>query len=180
MKKNVLLVIISVTICSAIWLIVFLTFNKREDNIDYNKNNKVTEPTQHLHTVLDNPGPIKIDSIQMANPRPSYRINENYRRMLTIGGRFSTNTEPGEEFSDRSFKIFQVLDEHVALVNGKDRYGYYDGMIYLLVGDRNSVFYDDKIINVPNGKSARMVGTYQYRTRNGEFKTVPKIKFIDK
>ncbi len=92
---------------------------------------------------------------------------------------FGLETEPGETFNDRSFKVFQVINDIAALVRGKDEYGNYSGMIYFLVGDSDATFYDDQIIKVPRGKSARMVGTYKYTTKSGEHKTVPKIRILD-
>lgn len=94
---------------------------------------------------------------------------------------------PGEIINEKSFQVFQVISPVAALVNGKTEYGSYNGVTYLLITADDVRYsylepklYDEKIIDVPKGKVARMFGTYQYTTRDGRFKTVPKIKIVDK
>ena len=87
------------------------------------------------------------------------------------------NAKPGKIINETSFKVFEVSGYSA---------GYY-GTIYLLVMDKNelllgkaSEFYDDQIVKVPKGKVVRMFGTYNYTTRDGRFKTVPRIMIVDK
>lgn len=96
------------------------------------------------------------------------------------------NAKPGKIINETSFKVFEVSG-YSALVYGKSEGGGYYGTIYLLVMDKNelllgkaSEFYDDQIVKVPNGKVVRMFGTYNYTTRDGRFKTVPRIMIVDK
>lgn len=85
----------------------------------------------------------------------------------------------GKLINERSFKVFHVLFDGQALVYGKDEYGYYNGVVYLLIDKEDSEMYDDQIIKVPKGKIVKRHGTYQYTTRNGRDKTVPKIMIMD-
>lgn len=85
----------------------------------------------------------------------------------------------GKQINEKSFKVFQVLDIGQALVYGKDEFGYYNGIVYLLIDKADSDMYDDQIIKVPKGKVVKRHGTYQYTTRNGRDKTVPKIMILD-
>lgn len=86
----------------------------------------------------------------------------------------------GEIIKEKSFKVFQVLMDHQALVYGKNEYGSYLGTVYFLLGESGTTFYDDEIIEVPSNKTVRMNGTYRYTTSSGVFKTVPKIRIMDK
>lgn len=56
----------------------------------------------------------------------------------------------------------------------------YLGPICLIVNDEGKYYYDDQIIEIPEGKVARQVGIYQYPTRNEDVKTVPIIEILDK
>lgn len=94
--------------------------------------------------------------------------------------------EQGEIINEKSFKVFQVINFQSALAYGKDEYGYYNGTLYLFQHSLAEVMsksvaplYDDQIIKVPKGKVVRLVGTYTYETRNGIFKTVPKVRIFD-
>ena len=85
----------------------------------------------------------------------------------------------GDIIKEKSFKVFQVLMDHQALVYGKNEYGSYLGTVYFLLGESGTTFYDDEIIEVPSNKTVRMNGTYRYTTSSGVYKTVPKIRIMD-
>lgn len=87
--------------------------------------------------------------------------------------------QKGKQVDEKSFKVFQVLSNGKALVYGKDEYGYYDGIVYLLIDCADSDMFDDQIIKVPKNKVVKRYGTYQYITRNGREKTVPQIMILD-
>ena len=104
--------------------------------------------------------------------------------LSTISGEILV--EPGEIINEKTFKVFQVYTNFASLVRGKSG-DYYYGAIYLLVRDKSTMFtepgfefYDDQIIKVPKGKVVRMFGTYKYTTRDGQYKTVPRIMIVDK
>lgn len=88
--------------------------------------------------------------------------------------------ENGEIINESSFKVMQVLEDNIALAYGNDKYDFYQGQLYLLIGEEGTTFYDDQIVKVPQGSVVRMNGTYQYETRNGLGKTVPRVMIMDK
>ena len=88
--------------------------------------------------------------------------------------------EPGEVFSETSFRVFQVLDKGVALVSGNTKYGTYSGITCLLINKEGKLYYDEEIIKVTQGKVARQMGIYQYQNRDDMTKTVPIIMIMDK
>lgn len=108
---------------------------------------------------------------------------------LTTGGG-SINSYPGlvifeqptEEIKTPSFRVMQVISNNMALAHaGENKYGevWYTGMLVLLIGDEGTYFYDDQIVEVPKGKIARHIGTYQYETKSERQKTVPVVKILD-
>jgi hypothetical protein len=90
--------------------------------------------------------------------------------------------KPGDVIEVKSFKVFQVLDKDAALVNGAthEEYDIYSGAVYLLTNKDGKYYYDDEVINVPEGKVARQIGIYQYQTKSEFEKTVPIIQIMDK
>lgn len=110
----------------------------------------------------------------------------DYRDGILTGMLSAANEKPGKVINEKSFKVFQVLTPLVSLVRAESG-GYYYGTTYLLVRDMSSIytepdfeFYDDQIVNVPKGKVVRMFGTYKYTTVDGQYKTIPRIKIVDK
>ena len=98
------------------------------------------------------------------------------------GGLIGANMfdKPGAVFPDRSFKVLQVVNDNAALAHGKHHsLDAYVGTLYLIMNDEGKYYYDDEIINVPQGKKARQVGIYQYNAKSGVEKTVPIIKIMD-
>jgi len=95
---------------------------------------------------------------------------------------FKLFEKPGEVVEVTSFKVFQVLDDDVALVHGAsdDEDGIYMGAIYLLINDEGKYYTDDEIIKVPEGKVVRKVGVYHYQTKMELDKTVSVIEIMDK
>ena len=51
-----------------------------------------------------------------------------------------------------------------------------DKMVMLLIGDDTELYYDNQKLNIPEGKSAKQAGIYQYEDKDGKLKTVPVIK----
>ena len=39
----------------------------------------------------------------------------------------------------------------------------------------NKLYYDNERINIPKGKCAKQVGVYNYKTKSGDYKTVPVV-----
>lgn len=87
--------------------------------------------------------------------------------------------EDGKCFNARQIVTFQALTPDLALSLAKvNPYAIYDEnqFIVALLGDENSNFYDDQKINIPKGKCAKRVGTYQYTTKENVKKTVPVVE----
>lgn len=84
--------------------------------------------------------------------------------------------EPGDVFSETSFRVFQVLAQNAALASGNTNYGTYSGITCLLINKVDKYYYDEEIVKVPKGKVARQVGIYQYPNKEGMIKTVPIIE----
>ena len=95
---------------------------------------------------------------------------------------FKLFEKPGEVVDVASFKVFQVLDDDVALVHGvsDDKYDIYSGPIFLIINDEGKYYTDDEIIKVPDGKVVRKVGVYHYQTKMELDKTVSVIEIMDK
>jgi len=98
----------------------------------------------------------------------------------------SENNEPPKTIrnnkceSINSFQVFQVLDYYV-LANVCDDYSsnYCYGHVVYIQREKGKIYYDDQRINVQLGECPIYVGTFQYVTRDGLVKTVPKVKFIN-
>lgn len=88
--------------------------------------------------------------------------------------------EPGDIINGKSFKVFQVLEQGAALVNGASDYDMYLGPVYLLINKDGKYYYDEEIVNVSKGKVVRQMGIFQYVARNEMTKTVPIIMIMDK
>lgn len=94
--------------------------------------------------------------------------------------------KPGDEIEIKAFKVFQVLGEDAALVNGQSHEDLdigievYTGAVYLLTNEDGKYYYDDEVVKVPEGKVARQVGIYRYQTESKFEKTVPIIQIMSK
>lgn len=78
----------------------------------------------------------------------------------------------GECITTKQLVTFQSLGKR-ALVELKDEYNEY--IIALLINDENKLYYDNERINIPKGKCAKQVGIYNYKTKSGDYKTVPVV-----
>ena len=54
------------------------------------------------------------------------------------------------------------------------------GLLVLVTNDNSEYYYDDQIIEVPQGMCMRQVGIYRYQTRMDMEKTVPIVKLMSK
>lgn len=90
--------------------------------------------------------------------------------------------KPGDAVKERSFKVFQVLEPGVALVNGVSNieYDIYTGPVYVIVNDDNKYYSDEEVISLESDEVARKVGVYNYRTKGDLDKTVSIIKIVKK
>lgn len=86
--------------------------------------------------------------------------------------------KPGDCISTNSFKVFQVLDDGVALANEIEEYDLPTGIVVLLINKDGKYYYDDQVIKIPAGKCARQVGVYTYPTKMEIEKTVPIVEIM--
>ena len=90
---------------------------------------------------------------------------------------YSFFEKAGERIDYNAFEVFQVLDNGDALAKGRE-YGDYSiatGITVLIIGKEDQSYYDDQIIEIPEGKYARQIGTFKYITNSNMMKTVPII-----
>ncbi len=91
--------------------------------------------------------------------------------------------QPAGTINSNSFEVLQVLPNGNALAHSESEIFKdvsHTGPVVLLLSDESSHYYDEQIVKVPKGKSARQVGTYQYKTNGGIHKTVPVVGIMDK
>lgn len=91
--------------------------------------------------------------------------------------------EPGECLSTKSFEIFQVLEDGVALAKEIDKsyssHNSYTNLLVLLIGHEGEFFYDEQVITIPKGECARQIGVYKYQTKSEVWKTVPIVMIME-
>lgn len=88
---------------------------------------------------------------------------------------------PGDIVEPSSVKVFQALGDGAALAECKGDGNYiYTGPNVLLYNEDGQPYYDEQVINVPQGKCFRQVGIYRYPTKGGTDKTVPIVMILDK
>lgn len=98
-----------------------------------------------------------------------YRLFDNYRTYLPAEKIFVMQT-----LLDNA-ALAHVAYQHYDYIDGfKDRY---DNLV-LLIGDKNSFFYDDLVINVGSNEEVKQIGVYTYLTKNETYKTVPIVVIV--
>ncbi len=104
--------------------------------------------------------------------KPSSSLNENQGPNKTI-----RNPKCEDIYS---FQVFQVLNNYVlANVCDGNSSDYCYGHVVYFQRERGKIYFDDQRINVKQGECPIYVGTFQYVTRDGLVKTVPKVKIVD-
>lgn len=92
-----------------------------------------------------------------------------------------TVSEQQTEFTlAKKFEVFQVLGDGALARCGDDEYSIsvFTGPIVYILNDDGNLFYDDQVIEVPDGKKVIQIGTYRYETQMGE-KVVPVLKLLN-
>lgn len=114
--------------------------------------------------------------------------------VLAIGANTNANNngvtlfdQPGECLNAKAFEVMQVVDNNHALAHEVEwnelleRYVQTGlGLLVLVTNDNGEYYYDDQIIEVPQGMCMRQVGIYRYQTRMDTEKTVPIVKLMSK
>lgn len=95
--------------------------------------------------------------------------------------------QPDECLNAKDFEVMQVVDNNHALaheVEWNDVLERYvqtgSGLLVLVTNDNGEYYYDDQIIEVPDGMCMRQVGIYRYQTISDMEKTVPIVKLMNK
>ena len=105
---------------------------------------------------------------------------------ISACNQINNNTYPGLTLFEKKagtipakqVKIFQTLGPDIALAHAKNRPNEIldnSEILVLIIGDEQTNFYDDEKINIPNNKKLVRIGTYEYQTNNGNYKTVPAV-----
>lgn len=77
----------------------------------------------------------------------------------------------------RNFKVFQVLEDGVALAIGNELSSY--DLIVLLWNDQGEKYYDNQDVVAPRGKCFRQIGIYKYESKDERYRTVPVVTIMD-
>ena len=84
----------------------------------------------------------------------------------------------------QEIEVFQVLDNYILGHVCREKYEYSgncsDSIVVYMKKDKDTVYYDDQKIQVPNGKCITYSKSYTYETKSKDTKTVPVVKFVDK
>lgn len=86
--------------------------------------------------------------------------------------------KPGECVSRKNFKVKEVLQSGDAIAkeirDASFGYVHTSDLEVLMLAKDGDTFYDNQIIQVPNGKCARQIGTYRYQ-QYGDTKVIPIV-----
>lgn len=81
---------------------------------------------------------------------------------------------PRPTIDGREFRVDQVLSDGSALASSEDID--HMGMTVLFPSDKNTSYYDDQKIIIPEGKKLMQIGIYQYGDIPSMVKTIPIVK----
>ena len=84
----------------------------------------------------------------------------------------------GEAIVAKQVKVMQVLEPNFALAHATNKPNEIfdkDSVFVCILGEKNTNYYDDQKINIPEGKTLIQVGRYQYEAKVG-IKTVPVVQ----
>lgn len=100
-------------------------------------------------------------------------------KVYSVGNQITVSRQQTEFTLAKRFEVFQVLDGGALANCEDDEYSnsVFTGPVVYILMDDGDLFYDDQIIEVPEGKKVIQIGTYRYETRMGE-KVVPALKFL--
>lgn len=98
---------------------------------------------------------------------------------FNVSSSFISNSERNSACMDLDrFKIFQVIENNYALASVCEDDGKYClGMTVLLTPQKGVDYYDDMYVRLPKDKCATQDGVYKYETKNGNIKTVPRLRW---
>lgn len=77
----------------------------------------------------------------------------------------------GEYINYDSFEVDEVLDNGNAITRATKNYG----LKVLFLAEKGKLYYDNQIINIPNGKCVKQIGIYKHY-----YHTIPVVEITDK
>ena len=96
---------------------------------------------------------------------------------LKVDGDYKEFDKPGDVIDMDAVKVFQVLDDHAALVSDIEDYMHLD-VAYLLVNKGKEYYYDNQVVAAGEGEVFRQIGIYRYVAKNESVRTVPVITLM--
>lgn len=89
----------------------------------------------------------------------------------------TAQTLSGNSQAVKSFEVFQVLDNGVALATGNEWFS--RDLIVLLWNENGEPYYDNQSVVASNGKCFRQIGIYKYKSRDKMHRTIPVVILMD-
>lgn len=77
----------------------------------------------------------------------------------------------GEYINYDSFEVDEVLENGNAITHATKNYG----LKVLFLAEKGKLYYDNQIINIPNGKCVKQIGIYKHY-----YHTIPVVEITDK
>ena len=147
--------------------------NKNENNDD--KNKKEIEQAEKYVEQMTSFAETFMNSFKNFVSQDEKQENINPEEKKLTGITLFSKKKDGDIIAKEKeiLKVFQVLKPNAALVKAG---GFSNEILMLLLGDDDDLYYDEQKINIPEGKSAKQVGIYQYTTKSGQLKTIPAVK----
>lgn len=89
----------------------------------------------------------------------------------------TAQTLSGNSQAVKSFEVFQVLDDGVALATGDEWFS--RDLIVLLWNENGEPYYDSQSVVASYGKCFRQIGIYKYKSRDKMHRTIPVVTLMD-
>ena len=86
-------------------------------------------------------------------------------------------TLSGDSQAVKSFEVFQVLDDGIALAMGDEWFS--RDLIVLLWNENGEPYYDNQSVIASTGKCFRQIGIYKYKSRDKMHRTIPVVTLMD-
>ena len=78
------------------------------------------------------------------------------------------------------FEVLQVLDNGLlAYICRGEEYKWRRKLVFIEVKTRGAIYFDQQQINLPAGKCPIYTGSYTYKNKEGDRKTVAVVEFVD-
>lgn len=88
----------------------------------------------------------------------------------------TAQTLSGSSQAVKSFEVFQVLDDGVALATGDEWFS--RNLIVLLWNESGEPYYDSQSVVASNGECFRQIGIYKYKSKDKKHRTIPVVMLM--